>query len=187
MRISRRGELLAKVLHTVANASIAYTRHPARHSLSVYRALRDFREMQQVSKQQLRRISTYVIDKRYVTVERSAAGRAKISLTVSGKMVLDREALINLKPKKQTVWDKKWHLVMFDIPTEMKYARDTFCGILKLTGFVHYQKSVFIYPYPCAEELEIVAEYFGISDYVDIVVAVKIMRDAEYRSKFNLE
>jgi len=187
MRISQRGELLARVLHTIANASIAFSRHPSRHSLSVYRALRDFRELQQISDLQLRRISTYVIEKKYVTVERSADGGATISISGSGQIFLDRRALIDLKPLEQIVWDKKWRLVMFDIPTEMKYARDSFCGALKLVGFVHYQKSVFVYPYPCHEQLEAIAEYFGISDCVDIVVAVKIMRDREYRTKFNLK
>lgn len=186
MRISRRGELVAKVLHTIANASIAFARHPSRNSLSVYRALREFAELQNVTDRQLRTISRYIIGKQYVSVARSRSGDVEISITAAGRTLVDREALMHLKPRPQAVWDKKWRLVMFDIPTEMKYTRDAFCGVLKRIGFIHYQKSVFICPHPCEEELEIIAEYFGIADCVDIVVAAKIMRDVEYRTAFKL-
>ena len=186
MLVSRRGELLAKILDTIANAAIAFGRHPSRNSLSVYRALRDFENLQTLSDRQLRMISRYVIERKYVKISRSVSGDSTISVTENGKAIVAYQALLSLKPKPQNVWDRMWRLVMFDIPTEMKSARDRFASVLKTLGFVHYQKSVFICPHPCEEELEVIAEYLGISQYIDIVLAKCISREREYRREFDL-
>ena len=186
MLISRKGELLWKILSTIGNATIAFSSHPSRNSLSVYRALRDFTALQAASDSQLRTISKYIVDKKYVIIERAANGASTIAVSEAGKTVLDRAALMSLRPKAQKKWDKMWRLVMFDIPTHSKASRDKFAGTLKVLGFVRYQKSVFICPHPCEEELEALAEYLGVSDYVDIVLATKINREEEYRKEFKL-
>ena len=186
MLISRKGELLWKILSTIGNASIAFSSHPSRNSLSVYRALRDFEVLQAASDSQLRTISKYIVDKKYILIERAANGTSTIYVSEAGKTILDRAAIMSLRPKAQKKWDRMWRLVMFDVPTHSKASRDKFAGMLKALGFVHYQKSVFICPHPCEEELEALAEYLGVSDYVDIVLATKINREEEYRKEFKL-
>ena len=186
MLISRKGELLWKILSTIGNASIAFSSHPSRNSLSVYRALRDFDVLQAASDNQLRTISKYIVDKKYILIERAANGTSTIAVSETGRTILNRAALMSLRPKAQKKWDRMWRLVMFDVPTHLKASRDKFAGMLKALGFVHYQKSVFICPHPCEEELEALAEYLGVSDYVDIVLATKIHREKEYRKEFKL-
>ena len=182
----RKSDLLCHVLNSVANAAIAISRHPARHSLSVYRALRDFKELQAMSDRQLRYVSRYVINKKYIAIRRHERGHAHIELTRAGTTVVAGNALYALKPVKQAVWDRKWRIVMFDIPNEMKSARDMFAGTLKRFGFERIQKSVFVYPYPCEEELEVVAEYLGIADHIDIILADRITRENSYKKTFGL-
>lgn len=114
-------------------------------------------------------------------------GGTHISLTSAGKTVVQRQALRALQPPKQEVWDKKWRLVMFDIPNHMKAARDGFAGTLKRLGFAHYQKSVFICPYPCEEELEVVAEYYGVVEHVDIVTALRISHAESFTKLFGIK
>lgn len=186
MLISRKGELLWKILSTIGNASIAFSSHPARNSLSVYRALRDLEDLQAASDRQLRTISKYLVDKKYILIERATDGVSTIGVSEAGKTVVDRAALLTLRPKPQKTWDRKWRLVMFDVPTRLKTARDRFASMLKALGFVHYQKSVFLCPHPCEDELEVVAEYLGITDYIDIVLANRISRDKKYRTEFKL-
>jgi len=72
---------------------------------------------------------------------------------------------------KHKKWDKKWRVVIFDIPKEFNKKRDIFRGKLKELGFYMLQKSVFIFPYPCENELEDLCSMIGIEDYVDILVA----------------
>ena len=187
MLVARRGDVLWKVLSTIGNAAIAFSNHPSRNSLSVYRALRDFDALQAVSDRQLRTVSKYIVDRKYVVLERSVDGGARISVSICGKNILKRAALLQMRPRPQARWDGLWRLVMFDVPSRQKAARDRFAGLLKTLGFVHYQKSVFICPHPCEDELEVIAEFYGISDCVDIVLATKIAREREYRRHFKIK
>ena len=68
-------------------------------------------------------------------------------------------------------WDKKWRVVIFDIPEELRSARKRLRGRLKHFGFFQLQKSVFVFPYPCEKELADICKSLKISNYVDILVA----------------
>ncbi len=68
-------------------------------------------------------------------------------------------------------WDGKWRVVMFDIPQEFNRTRDRLRSRLKVLGFQMIQKSVFVLPYPCQEELTIYCNKLKIGDYVNVVIA----------------
>lgn len=88
---------------------------------------------------------------------------------------------------KTGTWDGKWRLVMFDIPQEFHAKRIHFGRRLKSLGFYPLQKSVFVFPYPCEEDLGYIASELGISDYVDIVVAESTgSREREIKKWFGL-
>ena len=68
-------------------------------------------------------------------------------------------------------WDKKWRVAIFYIPQEMHSKRNRLRLKLRSLGFYMIQKSVFVFPYPCEEEL---AQYCGsikVGDYVNILIA----------------
>lgn len=90
-------------------------------------------------------------------------------------------------PKRPIVWDSKWRIVMFDVPNHLKKSRDGFAGLLKSFEFEHMQKSVFVSPYPCEEEIEAAADYYNISDCVDMIVAERISREGEFKRLFKLK
>lgn len=75
---------------------------------------------------------------------------------------------------KYKKWDKKWRLVIFDIPRELNVKRDSLRQRLKYMGFFMLQRSVFVFPYPCEVELSDICERLKINDYVDIVTAESI-------------
>ena len=186
LKRSQKGELLEKTLNAIGNAVIAISRHPARNSLSVYRAIRDFKDLQDASKRQLQSISRYAVRKKYITVRKSEDS-AEIEVTEAGKKLMQRRALHSLKPKRQKTWDGKWRIVMFDVPNHSKKARDAFAATLKRLGFEHFQKSVFLCPYPCEEELEIVADYYDIADCVEVVIAERITHEDSFKRLFGLK
>ena len=68
-------------------------------------------------------------------------------------------------------WDKKWRVVIFDIPELMRKQRDVFRAKLKSFGFYTFQKSVFVYPFDCQEELGFIGSYLGVGEYVDLIIA----------------
>jgi len=58
-------------------------------------------------------------------------------------------------------WDGKWRLVMFDVPEKRKKIRDTLRFLLRSAGFVHFQDSAWIQPYPCDELVTLLRSHLG--------------------------
>src|SRR6185369_10870057 len=82
-----------------------------------------------------------------------------LSVTNKAKKRLDKtnfEQIIITKPKK---WDKKWRLIMFDIPENNKTQRDAFSSKLRLMGFKTLKNGVFVYPFPCREAITNISSY----------------------------
>lgn len=84
------------------------------------------------------------------------------------------------------VWDKKWRVVIFDIPEKYKKLRDTFRKRLRQLGLYTLQDSVYISPYSCFDEVEFLRELYGIAFTVRYFVAEQIEDDALLRRHFGL-
>ncbi|MCH7763134.1 MAG: hypothetical protein IIB95_05255, partial [Candidatus Marinimicrobia bacterium] len=63
-----------------------------------------------------------------------------------------------------------WRIVIFDIPEKRKKARDAINLKLKELGFHPIQKSTFIFPYECRNEIDFVAEHFFVRKYINYIV-----------------
>ncbi|GEM_PF-6639083 len=71
----------------------------------------------------------------------------------------------------KTAKDNKWRIIIFDIPQEHNKSRNKLRNKLKSWGFYMLQRSVFVCPYECEDELAKLCEKLGISGYVDIILA----------------
>ena len=91
----------------------------------------------------------------------------------------------NIKIPKPDKWDGKWRLLMFDIPEKHKGVREGFREKLKKLGFLQFQKSVWIYPYTCEDELDFVGENLKIRQYLHLLTA-KIENDKDLALKFGI-
>lgn len=107
-------------------------------------------------------------------------------LTAQGKAKALRHNIEKMRIARQKKWDGKWRLIMFDVPEEKKPARQAINYALKKIGCTHYQKSVFITPYPCAKEIDIVGEAFDVREYICIVVAESIEKNSVFEKKFEV-
>lgn len=85
------------------------------------------------------------------------------------------------KPKK---WNKKWHLVIFDIPNDKKNLRDVVRLKLKKLGFLQLQKSVFIYPFDCRDIIRSLKYIYGLSTYIQYIVAEDVESEIDLVSHF---
>ena len=110
-----------------------------------------------------------------------------ISLTPEGRRragILQIDKLKITRPKK---WDKKWRLLMFDVPQTRKISREALRGKLKELGFLPLQKSVWAHPFECRAELEILQDFFGLSqNEMRLVIAENIGGDNKLRQDFGL-
>jgi DNA-binding transcriptional regulator PaaX len=110
-----------------------------------------------------------------------------IFLTEKGKKKagwMQIDALRIEKPKK---WDGKWRILLFDIMETKKFHREALRGKLIELGFRLLQKSAWIIPYECKDEIGLLKSFFGLSDKeVKLVVAKSIEGEKELEERFKL-
>lgn len=76
-------------------------------------------------------------------------------------------------PKKQK-WDKKWRIVIFDIPEEKRTTRNLLAKTLKRLYFIPLQKSVYVYPFECFEEINQIRLMLNCKKHIQYIVADRI-------------
>jgi len=122
----------------------------------------------------------------FVKIIKQANDVEKFYLSKEGEKRWLQYQLRNLKLKKSKHWDRKWRIVLFDIPEPRKKVRDALRRRLKNLGFFEFQKSVFIYPFSCRDEVNFVINFFNIEDNVFYLEA-PISPDYNFRQHFNLK
>lgn len=92
-------------------------------------------------------------------------GHIEIVLMRQGELLALRYKFYDLKLDTQH-WDGRWRLVMFDIPHHRRKARDAFRAKLCKLHFYQIQKSAYIVPYTCEDEIDFICAVFRIRRYV---------------------
>jgi DNA-binding transcriptional regulator PaaX len=113
-------------------------------------------------------------------------GRLALSLTYKGKEKLLALKRLGLKFKRPEKWDGKWRMVTFDIPETRRYARDTFRQALKQIGFKKLSNSLWIYPYECRGEMEVVIDSLLIKPFVRYFLVESFEGQEEFRKSFGI-
>lgn len=113
-------------------------------------------------------------------------GIANVILALKGKKRILKYDLDNMKIKRPSRWDGYWRIVVFDIPEDEKKARSALRIKLKDLGFYPMQKSVFVHPYDCKNEIDFVVEIFEIKPYVRFIVAKDIDISLNLKHMFQL-
>jgi len=114
-------------------------------------------------------------------------GLIQIDLTEKGKAKHLKFKLKELEENfSRKKWDGKWRLIFFDVPEQKRSGRDQFRHFLKNLKFYPLQKSVYLTPYPCQDEIEYLRNYFGLGSQAQILVAEKLENDETYRLYFGL-
>lgn len=122
----------------------------------------------------------------FVNFEFTENGTIKLMLTEKGKEKAKEIRFNEIKIEKPKKWDKKWRLVLFDIPEKHKSAREALREKLKELGFYKFQNSAFIYPYECFKEIDIVCRVFNITSFVRYLLVDEFYHDKEAREYFGL-
>lgn len=113
-------------------------------------------------------------------------GKQIMEITENGqKKVLEfkfDEMLIE-RPKK---WDGMWRVIMFDIPEKQKRGRDALSRKLREMEFYPLQKSVFVFPFKCKDELDFIGEVFNIGEYLHYFAAKSISNEEKLKDYYDL-
>ncbi|MBI3627879.1 MAG: hypothetical protein HY220_04040 [Candidatus Sungbacteria bacterium] len=127
----------------------------------------------------------YLRRKKYIEYK-EIGGKTRITLTEEGK----RKALIyNLESivlPTFPMWDGKWRMIAFDIPEQLRRGRDALRHKLIDLGCVQLQKSLWVWPYECKDEIDFIAESFQIGKYVHYIVADSVTSEKYLLYKFGI-
>lgn len=113
-------------------------------------------------------------------------GEVILVLSEEGKKRILIYNIENLKLRRQEKWDGCWRIIIFDVPEKLRYARDVLSQKLKEIGMYQLQKSVYVYPFKCKDELEFIIEYFGLRPYVRFGLLKEIDNELNLRKIFDL-
>lgn len=119
-------------------------------------------------------------------IVKESAEKQIIELTEKGRTRILSYAVGEFDVRKQDKWDGKWRIIMYDVPDKKKGSRDVLRSTLQRLGFLKLQESVYLFPYPCGEEIEFLRTYYHLNDDVTMLVTSKIEHDGAYRQYFGI-
>ena len=123
--------------------------------------------------------------KRQGYIETFVEGKEKyVELTAKGKKRANELLIEDLEINRPPKWDKKWRVVIFDIPEDKRHNRDIFRERIINLGFIQIQKSVYVYPFECAQEIAFVSNYLSVQKFVTIMIAEIIQGEEKIVNEF---
>lgn len=136
------------------------------------------------TKKQLRKSLAYLQGKKLLDIQREYEHEA-FALTKLGYLKARKLArsLVVAKPER---WDGKWRAVVFDIPETKKDKREVFRRYLKNLGFANVQKSIWLYPYECRDQIFYLAGEIFIKPYVRYMVLEDMTGQQSLKKRFGL-
>lgn len=143
-------------------------------------------EWQNINERSLHQAIKNLYQTKLIDSKEDADGNVLLVLNDNGKkksLQYDPGAIKIKKPKE---WDGLWRLVIFDIPETKKQARNALSLKLKQLGFYPFQKSVFIHPYDCRDEINFLVELFDIRPYVRFLIVKETDIDLKLKRYFRL-
>ncbi|OHA93433.1 MAG: hypothetical protein A3H52_01905 [Candidatus Zambryskibacteria bacterium RIFCSPLOWO2_02_FULL_39_26] len=110
-----------------------------------------------------------------------------LELTKKGEAKLEFLEMTDWKIDKPRKWDKKWRMLVFDIPESRKSLRNKIRLTLMNIGFLRLQDSVWIYPHPCEDLVNLLKVDFRVGKDLLYIIADSIENDKKFRNNFNIQ
>ncbi len=145
--------------------------------------IKEIAKQTKLTEQQARSWLNHALKNQWVIYKETSEG-FKLALSDKGRVKWQTIQLDQPLPK--TRWDGRWRLVMFDIPSKQKKARDALRRKLQQLGLLQLQESVWITPYPCRDHIRLVSDLYGVDEYIYMVEAGRFEGDHSFVSKFDL-
>lgn len=149
-----------------------------------------FKAEDRVRRRKLQQSFDYLKRRKYVAIKTNHQNAIVPILTSEGreriKRVLMRRVFqAAIEPKKK--WDGKWRLILFDISVSERSKRNAFRSMIRRIGAVMLQKSVWIYPYDCSEQISLLRQFFDLpEDALRLVETNAIGDDRMFRKHFKV-
>jgi len=142
-------------------------------------------QWKRIDQKKLREEIKKLYQSKLVEIKENSDKSYTLVLTKKGKLKALTFNFQKMKIKKQK-WDGKWRLVIFDIPEKLRRARDALREKLKELNFYELQKSAFVFPYECQNEIEFIVEFFNLKPYVRFAILESIDNELHLKKIFKL-
>lgn len=109
-----------------------------------------------------------------------------LRLTTRGEQVLRNLSLRDYQLSKPLRWDRKWRVIIFDIPEYRKGLRHKVRSTLTSIGFARLQDSVWVYPYDCEDLVTLLKADFKVGKDILYLIVDIIENDHVLRRHFEL-
>lgn len=164
--------------------ALACTQSPTKQWRIIKDVCADWNE---IDKRTAERAIAALYESRLVEARGNIDGTTTLVLSENGRKRALTYHLRAMRVKVPTAWDKKWRMVIFDVPEDEREARDALREHLACLGFYKLQQSVAVYPFDCKDEVDFIIELLDIRKYVRFIVAESIDNEPEVKRFFKLE
>jgi len=124
--------------------------------------------------------------KRLIALDYIQARGEKLSITTGGTNALGVAVQKNLARLAVRSWDYKWRIAVFDIPERYAPLRAKVRNVLKRSGFVMLQQSVWVFPHECEELVQLIKSESRLSQYILYGVLERIEDEKRLKKLFRL-
>lgn len=152
-------------------------------------AMNSSKQSKRFSKKQIQSTLGLLKQRRLVEIVREKNGKTMVKLTNKGQARIKEFCFEELRISKAKQWDRKWRVLIYDIPTKPKIynkAREALRVKIKEIGFIQLQKSVWVCPYECEDEILFLTECYSVTKFIEILTVEKLLHMDQLRRKFKL-
>ena len=110
-----------------------------------------------------------------------------IRLTAKGEAKLCQLERHDYKLARPKRWDKKWRILIFDIPERRRALRARIRRTIVSVGFMRLQKSVWVYPYDCEDFVNLIKADLKIGKDLLYLIVDSIENDKFIKEYFQLQ
>ena len=182
--MKRMGPMSKKImLLLIGGASLSLTRRPDAYFRIVKGMVKEWRK---INERNLRIAIKNLYKSKMVDFRENQDGTVLTILTDKGNKRILKYDIDKIEIKKPNRWDKLWRLVIFDIPEDKNLGRKALVAKLKELGFYPMQKSVFIHPHECKDEIYFITEMFELAPYVRFLRVKDIDVELDLKERFRL-
>lgn len=171
------------ILLLSAGVALGFSRSSSHQRKIINAAAKEWRD---INRHELYRSIKRLYESKLINYKEDQDGTIKIELNKEGGKIALNYKIDELKIPGQDNWDGKWRIVLFDIPERMKPLRDSLRTRLRQIGMRELQKSVFVHPFECQNEIDFLIEIYDARRFVRFIEASKIDNELHFKHKFNL-
>jgi len=175
----RKNRIAHKILHTVEGAEnhggmLLNFKNSTDSNPVVKQFVKWYLDQTRQEKYRIRKIFTELKKQNLISFKKDEENNSRIILENEGKDALLYKKIGTITILKDKKWDKKWRIVLFSMPDNLKPQRNLARTILKKLQFTPLQDGVWIIPLPCKNEVETLFDILKIRPHLKFIETPKL-------------